>query len=68
MITPSALLRDTVYPPETSTVVFEAGQTVASGATTGVNVDGTVSIFNKLGSAHVILDVNGYFSGPEPVS
>lgn len=63
-----ALLRDTVYPPETSTVVFEAGQTVASGAATGVNVDGTVSIFNQLGSAHVILDVTGYFSGAEPVS
>ena len=63
-----SLLRDTVYPPESSTLVFEAGQTVASGAATGVNVDGTVSIFNQLGSAHVILDVTGYFSGPDPGS
>jgi len=59
----------TLYPgaprPETSTILFDPGQTIAVGAVTGVAANGTVSIYNQLGSANVILDANGYFIGPE---
>ena len=65
----TALSLLTLYPeaprPDTSTILFTPDQTIAVGAVTGVAPDGTVSIFNQLGSANVVLDANGYFVGPE---
>jgi hypothetical protein len=61
------LRRDAVGTPTYSSLVFGAGQTVASATTSGVDVDGTVAITNLLGETEVILDVTGWFAGPEPV-
>ena len=62
----SAMSFLTLYPgaprPGTSTLLFTAGQTIASAASSGLAPNGSVSIFNQLGSAHVVLDVNGYFT------
>ena len=44
--------------------VITAGQTIASAAETGVAPNGTVSLFNQLGSAHLVLDVAGYYVDP----
>jgi hypothetical protein len=58
-----------VYPgtatyPGTSTLSFHAGQTRADNAAVGLATDssGTFRVLNgSAGSAHVIVDVNGYF-------
>lgn len=57
----------TVWPagspvPTASNVNFLAGQTVANMVTTGLGPTGGVSIYNLLASAHVIVDVTGWFS------
>ena len=58
----------TLYPsaprPATSNLLFTPGQTIASAANTGVAPDGTVSLYNQLGTASLILDVDGYFVAP----
>ena len=68
---PTAMSLLTLYPqaprPDTSTILFTPEQTIAVGAVTGVAPDGTVSIFNQLGSTNVVLDANGYFVGPEAI-
>ena len=50
--------------PGTSNLLFTPGQTIAAAANTGVAPNGTVSLYNQLGSAHLVLDVNGYFTTP----
>ena len=58
----------TVWPtplarPETSSVNFSAGQTVANMVTVGLSVSGSVTIANAVGSSQVLVDVMGYFLG-----
>jgi prepilin-type processing-associated H-X9-DG protein len=57
----------TVYPtgatrPSTSTVNFRAGQTIANLVTVPIGSGGDISVFNWQGSAHVVLDLVGWFS------
>ncbi|MBD0671791.1 hypothetical protein [Streptomyces sp. CBMA156] len=47
--------------PDTSTVNFEPGQTVANSATTAVTGRGTYSVYNHSGPVHLIADLTGYF-------
>jgi hypothetical protein len=50
--------------PQASTVNFSAGQTRANNAVVPLAADGTVAVYcssGGAGSAHLILDVNGYF-------
>jgi hypothetical protein len=60
-----------VYPcasgvPPTSTVNFEAGQTVANAATIDVDPSGNVCVksYAGTGTVHAIIDVTGTYSGP----
>jgi hypothetical protein len=57
----------TVYPsgaatPPTSNLNFLAGETVPNLVAVGVGSEGNVAISNSAGSAHVIVDVVGYFT------
>ena len=59
----------TVFPPGTgvplaSNVDFTAGQTIANTVTVGVS-HGVVDIFNALGTTQVLVDVQGYYTGPQ---
>lgn len=49
--------------PATSTISYSAGQTRANNSITGLSTTGALSVFcaQPSGTAHVILDVNGYF-------
>ena len=56
----------TVHPsgmarPVVSNLNFVAGQTVANRVMVPVGADGNIKIYNHLGSAHVVADVNGWF-------
>ena len=57
----------TVYPggsrPMTSNLNWTAGQTVANLVVTALNSSGEVTIYNHSGSADVVVDVLGYYSG-----
>ncbi|MGZ3716297.1 MAG: hypothetical protein ACXVA4_12830, partial [Ktedonobacterales bacterium] len=46
--------------PNTSSINYVAGQTVANGVTVGLSSTGKISIFVSNGGAKVILDVAGY--------
>ncbi len=57
----------TAYPtgqpqPVTSNLNFVAGQTVPNLVMAKVGADGKVSVFNNLGTSHVIFDVVGWYS------
>jgi len=57
----------TVYPggqplPATSNLNFVAGETRANRVIVPVGTDGTVAIYNRSGSSHVIVDVNGWYT------
>jgi hypothetical protein len=57
----------TVYPggqplPATSNLNFVAGETRANRVIVPVGADGTVAIYNRSGSSHVIVDVNGWYT------
>ena len=59
----------TVYPsgaprPMASNLNFAAGQTVPNRVIVGVGPDGSVTIFNGLGTVDVVIDMNGWFTGP----
>jgi hypothetical protein len=59
----------TVFPtgvprPLASSLNWTPGQTVANAVTAAVGSDGTVSLFNAVGRADVVIDVVGYFRGP----
>ena len=47
--------------PDASTLNFLAGQTVANHAMVKLGTGGAISVFNPSGSAHVIIDVVGYY-------
>jgi hypothetical protein len=51
----------TVARPVVSNLNFVPGQTVANRVMVPVGADGKIKIYNHLGSAHVIVDVNGWF-------
>jgi hypothetical protein len=57
----------TVYPngaarPQAANVSFVAGQTVGDTVLAKVGADGKVAVYNAAGSAHVIIDVVGWYS------
>ncbi|MDQ6713500.1 MAG: choice-of-anchor D domain-containing protein [Candidatus Dormibacteraeota bacterium] len=58
----------TVYPaglqqvPLASNLNFQAGQTVPNRVIARVGANGAISIYNGYGLAHVVVDVNGWFS------
>jgi hypothetical protein len=59
----------TVYPggpslPSTSSLNFLAGETRANRAVVPVGADGTITIYNRAGTSHVVVDVNGWYTGP----
>ncbi|HEX5114135.1 MAG TPA: hypothetical protein VFW65_02950, partial [Pseudonocardiaceae bacterium] len=59
----------TVYPdgatrPTTSNLNFTTGQTISNLVTVPVLSDGVVDIFNHVGTAHVIVDLEGYYTHP----
>jgi hypothetical protein len=63
----------TVYPggqarPPTWNLSFVAAQTRPNRVIVPVGTDGTVTIYNSSGSSHVIVDVNGWYTGPWSVA
>jgi N-acetylmuramoyl-L-alanine amidase len=59
----------TVYPggqsrPGTWNLNFRTGETRANRVIVPVGTNGTVNVFNSAGSSHVIVDVNGWYTGP----
>jgi hypothetical protein len=59
----------TVYPggqsrPATWNLNFRAGETRANRVIVPVGADGTVTVYNRAGSSHVIVDVNGWYTSP----
>jgi hypothetical protein len=63
----------TVYPggqplPPTSNLNFLARETRANRVIVPVGADGTIRIYNRAGRAHVIVDVNGWYTGPGSVA
>ena len=49
-------------PPLASNLNFSAGQTVPNRVIVKVGANGAISIYNGYGFAHVVVDVNGWFS------
>jgi hypothetical protein len=50
------------YPrPSSSNINFKRGQTIPNAVIAKVGTDGTVSIYNPLGSTNIIVDINGWF-------
>lgn len=63
----------TVYPtgaarPLASNLNFTAGQTVANRVIVGVGPDGSVTIFNGLGTVDLVIDMTGSFTGMSPMT
>jgi hypothetical protein len=59
----------TVYPggqsrPSTWNLNFRTGETRANRVIVPVGTNGTVNVYNSAGSSHVIVDVNGWYTGP----
>jgi CubicO group peptidase (beta-lactamase class C family) len=66
----SAASHLTVWPaggarPTASTVNWPAGDTRANLALLAVSTDGSVEVFNNAGSAHLIVDVVGWYEGEQ---
>jgi len=66
---PTASGHLTVYPggqslPSSSSLNFLAGETRANRAIVSVGPDGTITIYNRAGTSHVVVDVNGWYTGP----
>jgi hypothetical protein len=64
---PTASSYLTVYPggqplPATSSLNFLAGETRANRAIVPVGADGTITVYNRAGSSHVVVD--GWYTGP----
>lgn len=51
--------------PAVSNLNYVAGQTVANQVTARVSTTGKISLSNAVGSAHILIDVQGYYSRPE---
>jgi len=45
----------------TSNLNFTPGQTVPNTVIAQIGTDGSISIYNALGSTHVIVDITGWF-------
>lgn len=63
---PSAVSFITVFPtgaarPLASNLNVEAGQQVANAVTVKIGTNGEISIYNNAGTAHVIVDLNGWY-------
>ena len=63
----------TVFPsgtnrPLASNLNFQAGQVVPNLVVAPVGADGKVSIYNNLGEAHIVADVQGWYTKPADVS
>jgi N-acetylmuramoyl-L-alanine amidase len=70
---PTASSYLTVYPggqplPPTSNLNFLARETRANRVIVPVGADGTIGIYNRAGRSHVIVDVNGWYTGPGSVA
>jgi hypothetical protein len=69
VLRPTAAGYLTVYPggqsrPVTWNLNFRAGETRANRVIVPVGADGTVTVYNRVGSSHVIVDVNGWYTSP----
>jgi hypothetical protein len=69
---PTASSYLTVYPggqslPPTSNLNFLVGETRANRVIVPVGADGTISIYNRAGTSHVIVDVGGWYTAPGSV-
>ncbi len=58
----------TVWPsgspqPTASNLNFITGQTIANMVTVGIGPDGAVQVFNHAGFVHVVVDIDGWYSG-----
>jgi hypothetical protein len=56
----------TVFPtgetlPRTSNLNFTTGQTIPNSVIAKVGTDGSISIYNRSGNTHVIVDISGWF-------
>jgi hypothetical protein len=66
---PTASSHLTVYPggqslPPTANLNFVAGETRANRVIVPVGADGTVTIYNRAGTSHVIVDAGGWYTAP----
>jgi hypothetical protein len=64
---PTASSYLTVYPggqslPSTANLNFLAGETRANRIMVPVGSDGTINIYNRAGTSHVIVDLNGWYT------
>jgi hypothetical protein len=64
---PTASSYLTVYPggqslPSTANLNFLAGETRANRVMVPVGPDGTINIYNRAGTSHVIVDLNGWYT------
>jgi hypothetical protein len=70
---PTASSHLTVYPggqalPPTANLNFLAGETRANRVIVPVGADGTVTIYNRAGTSHVIVDAGGWYTAPGSVA
>lgn len=54
--------------PVASTLNLVPGAVVANAVTAKLGADGSVTIFNSSGNAHIVVDLNGYYDGAASVS
>ena len=67
-VNPSAQSYVTAWPsgssrPDSSSVNFEARQTIPNSAIVGIGTNGSIDLFNAFGSTDLVVDVMGWFSG-----
>jgi N-acetylmuramoyl-L-alanine amidase len=70
---PTASSYLTVYPggqplPPTANLNFLAGETRANRVIVPVGADGTIMIYNRAGTSHVIVDAGGWYTAPGSVA
>jgi N-acetylmuramoyl-L-alanine amidase len=70
---PTASGHLTVYPggqalPPTANLNFLAGETRANRVLVPVGADGTITIYNRTGTSHVIVDAGGWYTAPGSVA
>lgn len=68
---PDALSYLTAFPtgeaqPLASNINFDPGETIPNSVIVKVGTDGKVSLYNNLGSTHIVVDLNGWFDGTLP--
>jgi len=70
---PTASSYLTIYPggqslPLASNLNFLAGETRANRVIVPVGADGSINIYNRAGTSHVVVDINGWYTGPGSVT